>query len=307
MDVKKITFDYNGGEYTQNLKIRGTNLPWTYECDESWISIKTGAASLTIKVGIIYDFSTRVGTIKIFDRFKNEIDLIVEQTGYYDLSVEMPSNIILYQDYYNENETYDVYLTVYGGPVQYVDCDALAPYIQKVWDNSDMYNDFILRIPQTLEGNFLVKHSDCEGFKKICEENGFTYPQDQLEKQLSIMQVTKEDIVGEMVVEYNGKQYTNYDDRFTVEVGYNKLAQVKVVSTKYLAVESKTECHMVTDSPVGVDNGIVWLDTNLKDNVLTIKCNEKNHSNDRYTQIKLKNINNPAQYIIIDIKQKSGD
>ena len=307
MDTKKILFNYNGGEYIQNLKIRGTNLPWTYECNDAWINIKPGATSLTIKVGTIYDFNSRVGTIKIFDRFKNEIDLVIEQTGYYDLSVEMPNNIILYQGYYDENDTYDTYLTVYGGPVQCVDCEKLAPYIQKVWDNSDMYNDFILRIPQTLEGDFVIKHSDCDGFKKFCEENNLVYPQDQLEKQLSIRQVTAEDIVGEMVVEYDGKQYTNYDDKFTIEVGYDKSAQVKIISTKYLVVESKTECHTVTDSPVTVDNGIVWLDTNIEDKTLTIKCNEKNYSNDRYTQIKLKNVNNPAQYIIIDIKQKSGD
>ena len=103
MGTKKILFTYNGGEYIQNLKIRGTNLPWTYECSDAWIDIKPGATSLTIKVGTIYDFNSRVGTIKIFDRFKNEIDLVIEQTGYYDLSVEMPNNIILYQGYYDEN------------------------------------------------------------------------------------------------------------------------------------------------------------------------------------------------------------
>ena len=50
MISKKITFDYKGGEYTQSFKIRGTNLPWTYECDVDWISVNPGASSLTIDV-----------------------------------------------------------------------------------------------------------------------------------------------------------------------------------------------------------------------------------------------------------------
>ena len=274
---KTIKFDYTGGEYTQNFNIRGTNLPWTYECDAPWISIKTGASSLSVKVGTIYDFNTRVGTIRIFDRFKNEIDLIVEQSGYYDLSVEMPSDVVLYHSYYDENESYDVYLTVYGGPVQNIDCKELEPYLQKIWDNSDMYNDFMLRIPQTLKGEFNVRHSDCDVFKKFCEENDMEYPEDKLEKKLTITQITTEDVIGEMVVKYGRKKYTNNGEPMEIEVGYNKLSQIKVVSTKYMVVESKTKCRVVTDSPVMVQNGISWLDVDIKDNVITIKCNEKNN------------------------------
>ena len=219
----------------------------------------------------------------------------------------MPSDVVLYHSYYDENDSYDVYLTVYGGPVQNIDCKELEPYTQKIWDNSDMYNDFMLRIPQSLKGEFNVKHSDCDTFKKFCEENNMEYPQDKLEKKLTITQVTAEDVVGEMVVEYNGKRYTNNGEPMNIEVGYNKLTQIKVISTKYMIVESRTKCRVITDSPVNVQNGISWLDVDIKDNVITIKCNEKNNFADRSTELRIENTNNSRQYIKLNIKQKSGN
>lgn len=307
MTSKKITFDYNGGEYTQNLKIRGTNLPWRYECDDKWILVSTMATAISVYVRPIYDFETRTGTVKIYDKYNNELDLVVEQTGYCDLSVEMPSNVVLYHNYYDENKSYDVYVTVYGGPLQNVDCKELEPYTQKVWDNSGMYNDFIVRIPQTLSGEFTVKHSDCKKFKKFCKEHGMDYPKDKLEKKLNIVQVSVDDVIGEMVVNINGGEYTNKSDIFEVEVSYNKPVEINVISTKFIVVQSKTKYRVVENSGVVVPQSPNWLDVTYKSNKILLKCNEKNNFSDRYSQIRLENKDNSRQTIAIQIRQKSGN
>ena len=307
MTSKKITFDYNGGEYTQDLKIRGTNLPWKYECNDSWILVSTAASAITVYVRPIYDFNSRIGVVKIYDKYNNELDLIVEQTGYYDLSIEMPTDVVLYQNYYEENSSYDVYVTVYGGPLQYVDCKELEPYTQKVWDNSDMYNDFMVRIPQTLSGEFTVKHSDCEKFETFCKEHGMEYPKDQLEKKLNIVQVTADDVIGEMVININGEEYTNKSDIFEIEVGYDKPVEINIVSTKFIVVESKTKYRIVRGSDVIIPTYPLWLDVKYKTNKIALQCSEKNNFADRYSEIMLQNKDNSRQTIRIQIKQKSGN
>lgn len=307
MTSKKITFDYNGGEYTQDLKIRGTNLPWKYECNDSWILVSAAATAITVYVRPIYDFNSRIGVVKIYDKYNNELDLIVEQTGYYDLSIEMPTDVVLYQNYYEENSSYDVYVTVYGGPLQYVDCKELEPYTQKVWDNSDMYNDFMVRIPQTLSGEFTVKHSDCEKFETFCKEHGMEYPKDQLEKKLNIVQVTADDVIGEMAININGEEYTNKSDIFEIEVGYDKPVEINIVSTKFIVVESKTKYRIVRGSDVIIPTYPLWLDVKYKTNKIVLQCSEKNNFADRYSEIMLQNKDNSRQTIRIQIKQKSGN
>lgn len=307
MVTKTINFSYTGGRYTQNFSIRGTNLPWRYECGCDWILVSAGATSLTVEVGAIYGFSGRTGTVRVFDKFGNEIDLVVEQSGYTDLSVEMPSDIVLYQDYYTENETYDVYVTVYGGPTQEVECAPLEPYAEKVWDNSDMYNDFVLRIPSTLKGEFDVKHSDASAFSDFCAEHGLDYPKEKLEKKLNIVQIAPEDVVGTMVVEYGGKEYTNNGEVVEVEVSSANPVTVKIISTEFVTVLSKTEYSVVRNSPVEVQSKPNWLEVSVKDGEISLVCNERNRFSDRYSSIMLVNSQNKRQNITVRLKQKSGD
>ena len=305
MEEKKITFDYKGGKYTQNFHIRGTNLPWTYESDSPWIAITTGATSITMEVLPIYDFNTRTGRVKIFDKFKNEIDLIVEQTGYYDLSLEMPETVVLYHDYYDKNKTYDVYFTVYGGPVQNITCKKLQSYIDKVWDNSDMYNDFVLRIPQTLKGNFNVKHSDCDSFKKFCEENGLEYPQSQLEKKIEIVQVSTDDVIGEMVIKIGDEEYTNDGVVHNLVIDSTNLTTLNVISTKFITVQSKTKYKVVTDSDIEISDTPNWVESKVCGRRITLKANSMNNFDNRITTFKVYNSQNPRQYISFKLIQKS--
>lgn len=306
MASKKITFKYSGGEYTQNFSIRGTNLPWTWECDTDWLAITTGAMSLTVKVAQTYDFATRNATIRVFDKFRNELDLEVEQTGYTDLSVECPTSIVLDEGYYNDNKTYDVYVTVYGGPTQEVSCKKIEPYLDKVWDNSDMYNDFIVRIPKELGGNFIVKHSDWKKFKTFCEENNIEYPKSKMEKKISITQVSTKDTIGELVLEYNGEKFTNWDEQMTIDVSSKETGEIKVVSAKFVAVVSRTECITNQDKDVKITSCPNWLNANIVGNRITLKCNEPNPFADRYGMLIIENLRNFNQKITIMVKQKSG-
>lgn len=306
MNSKTITFDYTGGEYTQKFNIRGTNLPWTYECVDNWIAITTASNSLTVKVYPIYDYETRTGTVKIFDKFRNELDLVVEQTGYYDLSVECPSTVVLYESYYNDNESYDVYVTVYGGPTQEVGCKKITPYLKKVWDNSDMYNDFILQIPKSLSGDFNIKHSDWKGFKDFCKANGIDYPKAEMEKKLSIVQVTKDDAIGEMVIEYNSEQFTNKSENVTMDITAKDQIQLKVISTKYTTVISRTEYRVIQTKDVKISICPTWVDVKIFGDKIVLKAKETNHFNDLSGLLRIENISNSNQFIDITLKQKSG-
>ena len=63
------------------------------------------------------------------------------------------------------------------------------------------------------------------------------YPKDQLEKKLNIVQVSADDVIGEMVININGEEYTNKSDIFEIEVAYNKPIDINILSTEFIVEE----------------------------------------------------------------------
>ena len=302
--MKTVEFNYKGGEYTQKISIRGENLPWRYECNVDWIKVTTGATFLTFTVDPVYDYKKREGYIDIFDKFNNKLTLQVVQTGYTDLRIECPSSIVLYHTYYDLNEVFSVYLTIYGGELQEPSCNALKPYISKVWDNSAVYNDFVIRVPKTLDGTFTIEHMEARQFRKYCKENNIEYDNSALRKTITITQLTAEDVVGKMTIMVDGVSYSS-GDACVIEIDDKQDKRIDIVSTRFIKLKSNTEYEVVDNKNVEATKMARWIDITNKPGFIMIKANEPNMLSPRQCIIRLVNVDNPHQFLDILVKQKT--
>lgn len=304
MNTKTIEFDYNGGSYTQKINIRGTNMPWTSECVDSWVKVENAPTSLTVTVGTTYDYVQRESDVLIKDRFGNAICLHVVQHGYDEVYIECPEAIVMYDSYYDTSEYYDVYITVYGGERQEVSCNKLQPYLTKVWDNGDMYNDFKLRIPRELSGTFVVEHMEAKRYRKYCKEHHIEYDNSDIRKTLKIVKISQEDAVGRMSVAYDGKVYHN-GDKITVEIDSLHEKNITVLSSEFKRVVSSSMYEVVNNREVDFGPVPAWVSFNNEKGVVKLIGSEANRLEDRICSTKLVNAKNPHQFIDVDIVQKT--
>lgn len=300
---KIIKFDYVGGTQTQKFNICGTNLPWRYKCDTEWITIETGATSIIITVPTTYDFHDRSGVISLFDRFDNKLEILVEQKGYYNLSVECSKSLVLYHSYYDTHKNFDFYVTIYGGTNQKPICKELEDNLIQVWDNSDMYNDYILRITEDINGDYTIEHSEAKEFISYCKENGIEYDNSKLIKNISITQVNTDDVIGEIDITVNGEKYKSGDE-CKVTVNNTDWLDITIDSTKYIHVNSYTDYSVIDDRIVDCQQMADWLECKSIKGLVKIKATEENLFNDRYTNLRLINRTNAHQYIDILVEQK---
>lgn len=306
MMSKTVTFDHNGGVYTQKLKIRGTSMPWRYECDSEWINVTCGATSITVSVGAIYDYNDRNGSVRIFDKFDNCIELRINQTGYRNLSVECADVVVVSHENYETSDTFDTYITVYGGLTQKLSCDELLPYTEMVWDNSGLYNDFILGIPRGLSGIYTIRHSDADDYIKYCNENGIEYDVAKLERTITILQVTEDDKVGSIVIEHNGCLYSG-GDNIEISVNSRDWTVLRIVSCEYIKVISPTEVLTVDSKLIDLSLMAQWVDYTTHDGFVKLKAKSENNFTTRRSKVRLTNRTNKMQYIDITVVQEPTD
>lgn len=303
--MKTISFDYLGGEYTQNLKISGNNLPWRYECSADWLAITTGATSLTIKTTPTYDFEEKNTEINIFDKYNNKLTLNVVQTGYTDLSLDCTTNVVLYKSYFDNFKTFDLYITVYGGKNQEINSDKLDNKISKVWDNSDLYNDFILHIDKNIQGTYTLEHQDLKRFKTFCKKNKLPFEEKKLKKEVTITQISNEDLIGTCVIEVNGKQYTNKDN-CVLYINSTEPTIIKILSNKYVHVISNKEYEEINHRKVDIEKMAQWVKYTLPEpHTISILADEYNWLSERRSIIRLVNHSNSHQYMDITLIQKT--
>ena len=304
MNSKRIDFDYKGGKYTQNINIQGTNLPWNCECDVDWITFVCGATSVTFTVEPTYNFKERFGNITITDRFDNELVINVHQEGFMDLSVECAKSVVLYHSYYKQNPYFDAYVTVYGGEHQEPVCEALEKHITQVWDNSELYNDYVIRIPQELSGTFEIEHKDTKEFVAYCQKHKFPLDLSKIIKTITITQVSTDDVIGNMKIEIDGIE-NNCGDKPVVYIDSKKWIDINIISTAYTHVQSNTKYEIIDNRQVDVQNPAYWVAYTNKTGLVTIKATEPNTFSDRENIIRLVNRTNAHQYIDIRLIQKT--
>ena len=304
MNVKDIEFDYNGGSYTQKINIRGTNMPWTSECADDWVKVENAPTSVTVTVSNTYDYEQRDSDVIIKDRFGNTLCLHVIQKGYENVYLECPEVIVMYDSYYDLNDYYDVYVTVYGGERQEVSCNKLQPYLTKVWDNSELYNDFKLRIPRELSGTFVIEHMEAKRYRKYCKEHNIEYDPSDIRKTLKIVKISQNDVIGKMVVVYDNIVYRN-GERITVEIDSLHEKTITVLSSEFKRVVSSTKYEVVNNRDVDFGPVPPWISFENDKGVVKIIGTEANRLEDRTFSTRLVNTKNPHQFIDVDIVQKA--
>ena len=304
MKTKTIEFDYNGGSYVQPIAIRGANMPWASECADSWVRVKDAPTAITVSVDPTYDYVQREGDVLVRDKFGNTLCLHVVQHGYDEVYIECPETVVMYDTYYDTNETYDIYITVYGGNRQEVSCSRLQPYLDKVWDNSEMYNDFKLRIPADLDGTFVIEHMEARRYRKYCKEHNIPYDGSAIRKTLKIVKISREDAIGKMNVEYDGKVYRN-GDKITIEIDSLHEKSTKLLSSEFKRVLSSSSYEVVNNREVDFWPVPNWVSFTNKDGVVKISASEANRLADRVCHTRIVNTKNPGQFVDVDIIQKS--
>lgn len=304
--MKKISFDYLGGEYTQKLKISGENLPWRYECAADWLTITTGATSLTIKTTPTYDFEEKTTEINIFDKYNNKLTLNVNQTGYTNLSLECTTNIVLYKSYFDQFKTFDLYITVYGGKNQEISSDKLNNKISKVWDNSDLYNDFMLHIDKDMQGTYTLEHQELNRYKIFCEKNNLPFNIDKLKKDITVTQISNDDLVGTCIIEVDGKQYTS-KDKCELYINSTTPVIIKILSNKYVHVISNTKYEEINHRKVDIEKMAQWVKYTLPEpHTISILADDYNWLSERRSNIRLVNHSNSHQYMDITLIQTTN-
>ena len=304
MKTKTIEFDYNGGSSVQPIVIRGANMPWTSECKDSWVKVKNTPTTITVSVDPTYDYVQRESDVLVRDKFRNTLCLHVVQHGYDEVHIECPESIVMYDSYYDTSDYYDVYITVYGGERQEVSCNKLQPYIVKVWDNCDMYNDFKLRIPKELSGTFVVEHMEAKRYRKYCKEHHIDYDNSDIRKTMKITKISQDDAIGKLNVCYDGKVYHN-GDKITVEIDSLHEKSIGLLSSEFKRVLSSSSYEVVNNREVDFGPVPNWVSFTNKDGVVKISASEANRLADRVCRTRIVNTKNPRQFVDVDIVQKA--
>jgi hypothetical protein len=306
MRNKYIEFGYQGGKESFLLKTIGTDLPITYNInndDCEWVQIDIIQNSVNITVQPTYDFVDRVCLISLFNSQKQELKLEVKQIGFQGIGLYCEKSLVLYKSYYDTNKYYNFYVTVYGGKTQDIVCQKLKNNIKKVWDNSDMYNDYIIQVPQELSGSFQIKHSEYNNYKKYCKKNNINFDESKVLKNIDIVQITSEEAVGEMVVSIDNVVYKTGDD-IRINIDTENDVNMDILSMKYKHQLSRTAYEIVDNRDIDYGMYPQWLNITRNGDTVSFKAKEKNHGVSRCFKLKLTNRTQPHQFIEIFVTQK---
>lgn len=304
---KTITFKYTGGQESITLNVMPYALPVTYVIDTnvSWLEINVEFTKVTFIASPTFDYVPRSAVVKLVNNAGSEIIVEVKQEGYDGIGLECDNNVVLTDSYFHMNEYYNFYITVYGGETQELVCNKLKPNIEKVWDNSDMYNTFIIKIPKNLNGKYRIKHSEYSKYKKYCQETGIPFDETKVMRDINIIHISENDIVGKMRLEYKDIIYETRSE-IPVTVTSKNETEINIISTEYYHQISRTKYEIIDNKEVDLQNYPHWLSVRLENNRIILKANESNKLSPRIIDIRVTNRTNPHQYIDLLIKQESG-
>lgn len=305
--TQEIFFKYPGGDETITFNVNANTIPLRYEINKEsdWINVDIQFDTLSIHVAPTYDYKSRKETISVFDSNNNQIDLIVTQEGFDGIDLQCDKRVVLHHSYFDMSEYYNFYVTVYGGKTQELVCKQIQTQINKVWDNSDMYNDFIIKIPKGLSGMFTIKHSEYTNYKKYCKEHNIKFEENKVKRVIEIVQINEEDTIGEMIIDYNGVEY-NTRSIIPVIITNDTPITLNVISTKYAHPISRTKYEIIDTKQVDVNKTPSWLSVKVNDEKINIEATNRNTFGDRVYRMKVTNRTNSHQFLFVDIKQKSG-
>lgn len=306
--IQDISFEFSGGTKTVTLQTRANDLPLRSEISKQceWLKIAVEFDMVSIQAQPTYDYKERSAVIHVYNSFDNCVDIRVKQNGFSGIGIKCDSTIVLKDSYFDNYKYYNYYISIYGGNTQNVVCNALKNHITQVWDNSAMFNDYIIKIPRGLSGKYTLKHSEYTNYKKYCKEKHIQFDEEKVKREIEIIQLTNEDMIGTMMVTYNGTEYNTFDT-IPINAKYGKDTIIDIVSTSYIKQVTPIKHIVVENSGVGIMESPSWLNIEIISNTIHITPKERNNLTTRYFKLKVYNQTNPNQFINLDLKQESGD
>lgn len=304
---KEIVFGYKGGREELKLNVNPLALPITFEiCDNpKWVMLKVENNILTVDAAQTYDYRPRECRIELTNAFGTKLTAMVRQEGFEGIDLQCDKMAVLHHSYFDVSPSYNFYVTVYGGNTQELVCKKLKEYITKVWDNSDMYNDFIIKIPRGLSGTYTIKHSEYSNYKKYCKENGIRFDESKVKREIEIVQITEADNIGDMVLEYDGTRY-GIGEVVPVTIKYGEQSEIDVISTRYMHQISYTKYEVIDTKQVSCEKTPDWINVWYGEGKIILAAPFKNNFSDRTFRMRVTNKTNSHQYIVVEVKQKSG-
>lgn len=308
MITKNIYFDYNGGTEAVVLNVNPSALPISVDYNNAeWINVDINLDNIKVNVGTTYDYADRQEDVHIFNANGNELILNVYQSGYEGISINCDEQVVLSDSYYSMSNQYGVYVTVYGGKNQEVTCKELKPYIRKVWDNSDEYNDFVINIPKGLSGEFVLQHAEYSRYRSYCKEHGIPFQDSKVKRKLNIVQITEKDKIGTMVIAINGIQYSSSPNEPIIIIKYGEDMIIDVVSTKYIHQISNTKYEVIDGMDVDITYMPSWIKVERDGNKIILSARDKVTLTNRKCKLRLTNKTNSHQFIDLIIEQKGEE
>lgn len=298
--MNEINFEYYGGE---QMVLINSNRMWDIRSNTlcSWISTEKTATGIIVKVEENSNINSRECLIIVDDGSKDGIPILVKQTGYTNFLVDISEYVAIPYTYYTENDVYKLPFRVYGGSTQSVQPNELSDKIEKIWDNSNLFNDYVLNITQDMNGRFIFKHSDYNEYAEYCEKNGIYFQSQLLVKKLTIVNVGKDMMDGYVVFEYKGREYTNMLPSL-VSVTYNSVSVININHMSFF----DGELNYIDECPIDITVKGDWVNVKYdeKTKKIYLKCKNRNYFSDRRCDIIIKNRLNNKQVFKTILEQK---
>lgn len=298
--MNEINFEYYGGEQTVLID---SNRMWNIRSNTlcSWISTEKTATGIIVRVEENPNINNRECLIIIDDGSKDGVSVFVKQTGYTNFLVDISEYVAIPYTYYTENNVYELPFRVYGGSTQAVQQNELYGKIEKIWDNSDLFNDYVLKITQDINGTFVFRHSDYNEYEEYCKKNGVYFQPQPLVKKLTIVNVGKDMMDGYAIFEYKGTRYTNTLPSL-VGVTYNSVTTIDINHMSFF----DSGLNYIDECPIDITIKGDWINVKYdeKTKKIYLKCKKRNYFSGRRCEMIIKNKLNNKQAFKTILEQK---
>lgn len=303
--MESINFKYSGGNKTVSISTTAPNISYRVIPSEytDWFTYTIGITSLTISVGENASYIRRTSRLTLMDDNGNSDYIDISQDGYNNLLMDISTYVVIPYTYYADKKTYNLPIRVYGGDGNFITDDTISDKIEKVFDDSNLYNDYIFHIDKETNGTFTFKHSDMDEYIEYCKDNNIPYDSLKLLKQVVVRNIPKEIMDGYTVFSYLGQEYI---DNLPSIITVNHIVPT-TITIDYSCFFTK-DMNFVETSDFIIDAPSDWVKSffDETDKKIYLKAANENKLTDRRGTITVRNRYNPKQTYSATIIQKAS-
>jgi hypothetical protein len=303
--MESINFKYSGGKKTVSISTTAPNFSYRVIPSEytDWFTYTIGITSLTISVSENASYIRRTSRLALMDDNGNSDYIDISQDGYNNLLIDISTYVVIPYTYYAGKKNYDLPIRVYGGDGNFITDDTISGKIEKVFDDSNLYNDYIFHIDKQTNGRFTFKHANRDEYIKYCNENGIPYDDSKLLKHVIVRNIPKEVMDGYTVFSYLGMEYIN---KIPPVITINPTTPT-TINVDYNCYFTK-DMELVEDSDFIIDAPNDWVKSiyDVADKKIYLKAINQNRLTDRRGTITVRNRYNPKQTYSATIIQKAS-